>query len=556
MPWQHSIAQRMIASQSSLGRGVTIRAALIAYGILNAVLYASLLPLWEGFDEPFHYGYVQTLSQQRTLPQLGKSTLSPEVWASLQVAPASLSVKRNLPWVTTFEDYFSKSPSERHQVRAQLEHLPRIGNRGADNYEAHQAPLAYLLLSVLDRTWASDSLLTRVWCLRMVCGISSAILTAVFLSLLARRLGFSRRVEARLIFTVLSLQMFYAATAHVANDWLAVPLMLLLFERLLAFQHTPRLRTALVLAITLTAALLTKAYFLAMIPLAFGAIVAFAAIRRIRWHAPVLSAGVILIGCGPWYVRNLRLYNNLSGLQETSGGADWNGIVAAATSLPWLQALRQLVFTSLWTGNNSFVRFSSNTLSMLLLGFLAAAALYVCLLIKRKSVPLAEGFLLAGCGLYAAALLYSCVISFWYSKGAALTASPWYALPIIPVVLLLLFCSFARFKRIGEAIGLWLVWWSAYVITISYWAKLIPLYAGYRGNRANVLPLLAWYRDQRAALLDVLSTTAMLDAGVIFGLLVALSLAALALSIALSASLPRALAAGTCSAVPAPGNLR
>ena len=41
-----------------LRRRHAIQALLIAYGAANALLYATLLPLWEGFDEPFHYSYV------------------------------------------------------------------------------------------------------------------------------------------------------------------------------------------------------------------------------------------------------------------------------------------------------------------------------------------------------------------------------------------------------------------------------------------------------------------------------------------------------------------
>ena len=41
-----------------LRRRHAIQGLLIAYGVANALLYATLLPLWEGFDEPFHYSYV------------------------------------------------------------------------------------------------------------------------------------------------------------------------------------------------------------------------------------------------------------------------------------------------------------------------------------------------------------------------------------------------------------------------------------------------------------------------------------------------------------------
>ena len=63
--------------------------AVALFGILNATLYCLLLPLWEGFDEPFHYGYVQTLSAKGELPVLGKTRLSREVLQSLHLAPAS-----------------------------------------------------------------------------------------------------------------------------------------------------------------------------------------------------------------------------------------------------------------------------------------------------------------------------------------------------------------------------------------------------------------------------------------------------------------------------------
>jgi hypothetical protein len=535
----------------------------VAYGILNAVLYASLTPLWEGFDEPFHYGYVQTLSQQRTLPQLGRTALAPELWASLQIAPASHVVKRNLPWVMTFQEYVKHPLAERWQLRNQLEHLPRTGDARGANYEAHQAPLAYLILAPLDRAWASAGLLTRIWRLRMVCGISSVILTAVFLFLLARRLGLSRPFEGRLVFTVLSLQTLYATTAHIANDWLAVPLMLILFERLLAFRDHPGLRTALLLTLALDAALLTKAYFLAMLPLVFGTLAGFALARRIHWRVPLASAAVFLMGCGPWYIRNLHLYSNLTGMQETAGGTRWQALISAAAELPWQRALKQMAFTSLWTGNNSFTSFSTTTLSMLWIGFAAAAILTAFLFVRGRSVPLPQGLLLAGCGLHAAALLYSCVLSFWFSQGAAMTASPWYILPIIPVVLLTVFSGLDKFRRLGAAVSLWLVWWSAYIIAVSYWGKLIPMYAGYAGERANILPLLAWYRQSSAAVLDALSTAAMTDARLLFGLLAAVTLAALALAIALSTPrwsgrpalrAPRPVPAGTSSAVPEPGS--
>ena len=97
------------------------RFAVISFGISNAFLYTSLLPLWEGFDEPFHYGYVQTLASDWTLPILGKSTLSQEITRSLTLAPASHVVVRNLPICTSFETFFGLTDEQRSLKRQSLD---------------------------------------------------------------------------------------------------------------------------------------------------------------------------------------------------------------------------------------------------------------------------------------------------------------------------------------------------------------------------------------------------------------------------------------------------
>ena len=44
------------------------RTLLVAYALVNAALYSVLLPLWEGFDEPFHFAYIQQLGNWQGLP--------------------------------------------------------------------------------------------------------------------------------------------------------------------------------------------------------------------------------------------------------------------------------------------------------------------------------------------------------------------------------------------------------------------------------------------------------------------------------------------------------
>lgn len=520
------------------------RAVLILYGVLNAILYASLLPLWDGFDEPFHYSYVQTLSEQHAFPQLGRTLVSTEVWTSLHLTPASHVVQDNLPWVTTFEDYFRMPQSERLRRRAQLERLPRENDfTGGLNYEAQQAPLAYAILALFDLAWHSATLPARIWGLRFICSILAVVITVVFLSNLARRLRVPRRFEAALMFAALSSQMFYATTAHVANDWLAVALMSVLFERLVALHENPSLRQALTLTVVLAAGVLTKAYFLAFIPLIAVAIVRLAMLGRLRWVGAVLSLGVLLAGGGPWYLRNLRLYHSLSGMQETVGGADWRALAGALIHLPWIRSIRDLAFASQWTGNNSFNSFSWVTLSMLLAGLAAAAVLYAVEVLRRRKAPVGEMAALCGCACYGCALLFSTAVNSWFTRGVYVIASPWYLQPLMPIVLLLLFAALARFGRLGAGVAQWIVAWSAYIILATYWAKLIPFYAGYPG-RTTPLALLHWYGGGLSPIDDILSTTALGPPALIWGMASMVTAGAITLSIAVINSLRWRTAAG------------
>ncbi|MGO9241631.1 MAG: hypothetical protein ACLQBJ_12550 [Bryobacteraceae bacterium] len=517
------------------------------YGVLNAILYASLLPLWDGFDEPFHYSYVQTLSEQHAFPQLGRTLVSTEVWTSLHLAPASHVVQHNLPWVTTFEDYFRMSRSERLRRRAQLERLPRENRfTGGLNHEAQQAPLAYAILALFDRAWYSAALPARIWGLRLICSLLAVVITVVFLSRLARRLRVPPRFEAALIFGALSSQMFYATTAHVANDWLAVALMSVLFERLVALHENPSLRQALALTVVLAAGVLTKAYFLAFLPLIAVAIVRLAMLRRLRWVGALLSLGMLLAAGGPWYLRNLRLYRSLGGMQETVGGADWLALAGALIHLPWIRSIRNLAFAGQWTGNNSFNSFSWVTLSMLLAGLAAAAVLYVVDVLRRRTVPGDEIAVLCGCACYGCALLFSTAVNSWFTRGAYVIASPWYLEPLMPIVLLLLFAALARSGRLGAGVARWIVAWSAYIILATYWAKLIPYYAGYSG-RMTPLALLHWYGGGLSPIDDILSTTALGPPALIWGLASIVSGVVITLSVAVISSLRWPAAAGNAA---------
>lgn len=93
---------------------------VVFYGALNAAAYSCLLPLWEGFDEGFHYGYVQLLSTTRSFPVLGKSLLSQEIWRSYESTPVSHYLQPYTRAPLNFADYFAMPERAREGLHRQL----------------------------------------------------------------------------------------------------------------------------------------------------------------------------------------------------------------------------------------------------------------------------------------------------------------------------------------------------------------------------------------------------------------------------------------------------
>ncbi|MBV9769646.1 MAG: hypothetical protein JOZ32_08755 [Bryobacterales bacterium] len=499
------------------------RYLLIAYALVNAVLYSVLLPLWEGFDEPFHFAYVQQLANWQGLPDARTSRLSGEVAASIRLAPASDSVKQNLAQVTTYEEYFSLPTRERLELRRKLRAIPaelRWQSSEFLNYEGHQAPLAYLLLAWPERLLARVSLPTRVASLRIVAAVAGSLFLLLGAERLFVQLGIGDPYRSMALFCLLSSQMMWATLAHVANDWLAVPIALWTLVALIALASNPSGRTASLASLCLAAGLLTKAYFLALIPLLIG----MCALRK-RWRELAI---VSLILCGlasPWYLRNIVKYGVLTGTQEARAGIGLTAVLRNAPAIHWPSVIWSSVRTALWTGNNTFSTFSANTLSFMM------GALTVALLLwatsrqaRRKRISDAESFTIWYCVLFALALGYAAVVSHIYSHGAAEGPSPWYAQVLLGPLLGLAFLGVSRRRRIGRFVAAVLVLVFGYVLAATYAVKLIPLYGGFEGRTtlAGVAMLYSHRLGILAANLDAVTLAPAAAIFVLAGVVIAL----------------------------------
>ncbi|HET8548444.1 MAG TPA: hypothetical protein VFL57_10590, partial [Bryobacteraceae bacterium] len=376
------------------------------------------------------------------------------------------------------------------------------------NYEAHHAPLAYALLAIPERGLARAALPVRVLILRIIAALTATLLLYSGVSRLFADLQLPSDYIAAAQFCILSCQMAWAATAHVANDWLALPLTVWSLSVLIRYWHAPTFGRAAGSAGIVSLGLLTKAYFLALLPV----VIAPSLIRK-RWsHAGVMLI-VILLTAGPWYTRNLVRYGVITGMQEARSGVDPVAVLRAAPLLNWTSVAARTSRSALWTGNNSFVSFSKFTLNTTIAIWLFALIAWA----SARNHEAAEWIAVSHCLAFAAALSYITIVSFVYTGGAAGEPSPWYSQTLVTPLTGLAFLGCSRTRNIGRILAGAMVAIFGYLIAATYIVKLIPLYGGYC-VRTSLLSVMRLYAEDVSGLLRNLDLVALAPGFVIISL--------------------------------------
>jgi len=506
-----------------------IRALLLLYGMLNGALYSSLLPLWEGFDEEFHYSYVEYLEAHFRFPVLGQTGLSEEVNRSIDLLPMSYVMQQNLrvTGVRTFDQYYALDSATRHGLRDEVDRIPRElraqeSVRYHQNYDVHHGPLAYLLMAVPDRLLEGVGLLQRVWLLRLVIAMACTGLMFTATLALAREAGLKGIYAVLPVFLLFSCQMFWATVAHVCNDWLAVSLATWTVVLALRCHREATVGAAMKLGLVLALGLLTKAYFLLFAPLVL--VVAIVWRRRLPWRGMAWLLGAPLLLAGPWYARNVVLYGNVSGRLEESSGVSTGAALHSLASIPWVESLPFMARGTFWMGNGSFTDFSVKTMD----GVLLLLGMALVLAGIRRGIR--DAFLWTPVVLFTAGMIYVAGSSYTFTGGAVAVASPWYLQAVMAPLLCLAMLGCQRLGTLGRWLsGVTVALWS-YVLAATYVAKLFPLYGGFSGGRSTLREIAHWYLTDWARTSDILSTNSLLGSTglvVLLGLLIATLIASL-----------------------------
>ena len=489
---------------------------VLLLALLNAALYCCLLPLWEGFDEPFHYAYVESLSANRQIPVLKQTTISQEIRTSLDIVPVSFILKRNIPGTIAFEDWFALPHAEQARRINELRAIPSIQRKTPSsllNYEAQQTPLAYLILAPFDALFSGIELPTRVLILRLFLSFAATILTFWGCNRLCHELGLSGPFRILLLATFFETQIFAAAVYHVANDWLSITAAVWFFALTASLVNRSRTRDTLLLSSVVAVGLFSKAYFLAFVPVFLGVLAYQKRRSRLPVKTIVFSTLVPLVLTGPWYGRNLLLYKTLAGMQENVGAQGRPNVLYAFRHIYWGKALLESARWSLWTGNESHLAFSQNTLNLQLLLLLGALVLFA---VHARKIQAAELWTLLTAFVFILALLYDLCVTWIDTHGLQTTTGPYYSPCILPAVLALSFLGLQRSGAVGCILAIITCILAAWVAALTYLAKLVPYYGGFIG-RSTIGSLWNWWTAPSGH--TTLALTALAPAGMVYFLL-------------------------------------
>jgi hypothetical protein len=172
-----------------------------------------------------------------------------------------------------------------------------------------------------------------------------------------------------------------------------------------------------------------------------------------------------------------------------------------------------LARSALWNANSSFTVFSQATLNVLLLLLAAGAALWLRGALRKQAAP-AAWLAVAGTTLFSTIPIYGMVLLGAAYRGISPNVDSWYSAGLLPGVFLLAMSGFSQGGRPGRWLARGTIAAGVYVLALTYFAKLIPLYAGFDG-RANLRFLSSLYFAQPAAVVARLGETAMLGGSVV-----------------------------------------
>jgi len=395
--------------------------------IVTAGFTAVVVPLGEGFDEPYHLGYVQLVAQTGNLPVGPDSRLSVELDEFMSRHPIGWRFHQIYPALYSQEEYWQQPDVERREIDAAFRDLRFWGQYqdGASEfgkqYESHQAPLYYVLSAPVFLigsklfSFPDTFLLIRLWSALL----ASAVVPLSYL--VAKEVSRSQAVANAVTMLVAMFPGIYPDVVRVSNDALAVPLMAAIF---LALARYSGRRETLILSFLLLAGLSTKAIFIPIL----AAVVAVLLWWRERTAAMKLVMGTTLGWI--WYIRNVWITGSVTGLPETVvANTSISSSLAALGMINWTDLFRLTAVSHIWMGNWSLLQYRSWIYETVFVLFVIGIAGFMAYLRKSKSRSV-RAFIVIYV-VFCASLVYYATQVFQQTSLSVIQG--WYLSPLVPI---------------------------------------------------------------------------------------------------------------------------
>jgi hypothetical protein len=379
----------MLAVKSSSLHPRLVVAVLVLFFLLRGLFYCLALPLWEGFDEPYQFAAVQYVTHNGHMPA-PTTPVSREIAESLYLTPAPWMLRlHHLPKpVLTHEEYWKLPAEDRGRLRSELLALPQSWAGVAsepviENYESQQAPLYYFVAVPVLRAVSKQTLPGQVFALRLF-GLLLACAAVPLGYLLARRVFDNDRLALLVTALVVAMPELFIDICRVSNEPLAFLLGTALLLLAVSFVQSGKPSVYMpAIGLTLGLALLTKAYFLALVPA-----VVFVLWMRLRgsrgrtglaWRL-VITVAILVAVAGPWYGHVHRVSGSWSGQTDDAAihGLSRMALLAQAVNVNWRSGVGSILLSHVWFGGWSFLRFPAWIYLCVLLP-VAAAVLGICI---------------------------------------------------------------------------------------------------------------------------------------------------------------------------------
>ncbi len=469
-------------SSVRLSRHAPVTLAILAF-LVRGAFYCAEQPLWEGFDEWAHYAYIDHLARYSRLP--GRTDPIPDaVRRSLDLVPLAPAAVGDSKILLSHDAWWRLPAEVRRRREQELRALPLGQAHGLPAvlpiYEAQQPPLYYLLLALPCLALRNAPLLTQAFVLRL----ASLLLAAAGLLAaysLARAIPACRRAALPLLILMALWPGLAIEESRIANDTLALGVGSLF---LLTLFRTPgpdaAWRDWALAGVALGVALLTKGYFLLLVP-----VLPIAALfRRGRLQHGALALSLALLIGGWWYVRAWLATGTVAGeiLDTAAARFGLAGRLAAIPRVNWLRVLDTGAATHIWPGGWSFLNVRAWMYRVFELAALAALAGLLRLVRRRiepRFVLTASAFLLFCLG-----LAYFATIVF-LTRGYSMVPG-WYLYGIGGIEAAVLACGFTGLagRRSARCLAALAVLAAAFDLYTVHFVS-IPYYCGIVAHGAS-----------------------------------------------------------------------